>query len=587
MAKFKGFVGSSYLFSNTQYDCQRTVNMYPEVDETGEGTDGEFAQLTSRQGKTLAVTLGGATVRGMWVTSDNRMFAVSGNQAYQITYDSITQVWTATPIGTLVTSLGYVSIADYAGVVVFVDNPNGYYYAPGQVTTISPHTGGSGYNVGDQLTIAAVGTQGVQFLCEVSSISAGGVITGLKIVWGGNGYTAGSYTNIPVAYYAGAGGLGATVNITVSAYNFGQIIDPDWPTNGAMQVNSIDGYFTFITKGTTFWFNSAPDGQVLPLQFGTFGFLNNKTGNSDPINGHLIVQRQVWLLGTQTGEVWGDTTSATSAFQRIPGPYLQQGCYSPSSVAVAEVPGGSIGFWVSQSPRGGAQVYCTDGLSSTKISTQVVDQQLQKYGDAMSYCTAFTYQEGGHIFYQVNPPTGNSSWVYDLTTSQLTTVPTWHERTWTNGLGQSSRDLADNQCYFMGFQLFGDYSSGNVYFLDANNKTDNGAPIYKERISPHVADEFDRVFYDMFQLKCRAGVGNTTTPSVNPLVILYISDDGGLTYSRGQSMPIGQLGQYVQLLRWNRQGYGRNRVFKITCTDNIQWDIMGADITVSVSKSPY
>ena len=599
MAKLKNFVGQSYYFNNVQYDACRSVNFVVEIDENSTGDDMEIAQLRSRWGKTLAITLPtGTTVRGLYTAPDGTCYAVGGNKAYQITQTF--GVFTATEIGTLVTSSGHVSIAASGGTagggstgafqtVVFCDNPNGYYYALGQVTSLSVDVGGTGYAIGDFLTLAAIGTTGVNFLCQVASIGAGGAITGLTILWGGNGYTAGSYTGLQLQYYSGTGGTGAYANLTVSATNFAQIQDATFlQQGGASFVTTLDGYFNFISPNSTQWMNSSPPingvAQLLPFNIGSglFGFANNKTGNSDPINGMFVTNRQLWLLGTQTSEIWVDQSTATSAYQRLNGPYIEQGCYSPFSVSISEVSGSAVGFWVSQSPRGGAQVWMSNGLGSTKISTQVVDQQLQKYGTAMSNCTGFAFQRGGHTFYQVNPPAPSaSSWVYDFTSSQMMGVPVWTEFTFTTSNGVSGRDLADNYAFFSGYELVGDQNSSNIYFFDDNNFTDNGYSIYKTRIAPHIVDGFGRLSLDMLQIKCQAGVGQSNPPSTNPQTVLQISEDGGLNYGFTLPQPLGPLGDYIQLQRWYAVGTGRNRVIKVTCTDNVQFNIMGADVSVT------
>ena len=47
---FPGFVGSSYELDNLRADVQRTVNLYPEVIESGNGNSGAQSQLRSTPG---------------------------------------------------------------------------------------------------------------------------------------------------------------------------------------------------------------------------------------------------------------------------------------------------------------------------------------------------------------------------------------------------------------------------------------------------------------------------------------------------------------------------------------------------------
>jgi len=301
------------------------------------------------------------------------------------------------------------------------------------------------------LSVASSSINGLGSGFEFTISTTVGEITGINVLSGGTNYTPGTYVNS--LEYIGVGtGSSATVNSVIASEAFEQIVDPDW--QGANYVTVLDSQFIFTVPNSNDFVYSAPN-QLLPLSAGGF---SSKSGNSDNINGQFVVNRQLWLLGTQTGEIWVDQPNGVQAFQRTNGPYLQQGCAALFSTAIAETPNGPIGFFVSQSPRGGPQVYVTNGLTTTKISTQVIDQQLMKYGSNISTATGFTYQYGGHIFYQLNPTnddTSSSSWVYDYTTSILfgNGIPLWHERTFADSNGQESRDLANNHCMLSSLHL--------------------------------------------------------------------------------------------------------------------------------------
>lgn len=293
---------------------------------------------------------------------------------------------------------------------------------------------------------------------------------------------------------------------------FKQIVDPAW--QGANFVCSFDGYFLFNVPGTNQFYWSDLNSISFTVA-GGYG-VDAKQGNSDPIIGMVVFARLLWLIGSQTTEVWTDNPGGTQTFQRIPGPYLQWGCLAPQSLVFTEY--GAL--WIAQSPRGGASVVMTppQGYSVGQVSTTCVDEQLQKYGQSLVGATAFVYQQKGHMFYQINPVGGTSSWVYDITQSMKTGQNVWHERTYTSPQGVQSRHLADNACVFSGYNLCGDYSAPNIYILDYNNYTDNGQTITRTRIAPHIASGFNRVFFNALTIMCRTGVGQpaTATPPGQP-----------------------------------------------------------------------
>lgn len=123
--RFTGFIGPSYTATSVNVDCQRCMNLYPEIDSLGTGKDGEVASLVSTPGLTLKCTLPTSPVRGVFQASNGKVFAVGGQYAY-----SISSSWVVTQLGQLNTSTGAVSMADNGIQLVIVDGSGatgGYY----------------------------------------------------------------------------------------------------------------------------------------------------------------------------------------------------------------------------------------------------------------------------------------------------------------------------------------------------------------------------------------------------------------------------------------------------------------------------
>jgi hypothetical protein len=119
--RFPGFIGPSYTLQSVNVDCQRTVNLFPEMDQLGTGKEGEVAALVPTPGLELLLTLPESPVRGVWRASNGQVFAVGGGKFY-----SISSTWAATEIGSLQTTSGAVSIADNGLHVIVVDGTYGY-----------------------------------------------------------------------------------------------------------------------------------------------------------------------------------------------------------------------------------------------------------------------------------------------------------------------------------------------------------------------------------------------------------------------------------------------------------------------------
>lgn len=117
--KFPGFIGPSYTLGSVTQDCQRTRNLYAEVDETGSGADGEIAALVGRPGLKLRYDCGTKQTRGGYTTSLSRSFFVAGSTLYEDT-------GSATVIGTINSSSGVVSMADNGLQLMLVDGQDGW-----------------------------------------------------------------------------------------------------------------------------------------------------------------------------------------------------------------------------------------------------------------------------------------------------------------------------------------------------------------------------------------------------------------------------------------------------------------------------
>jgi len=123
------------------------VNLYPELNETGFGDEGEVASLVGTPGLKPLVTLPTGPIRGEYTDTQGQLWAVAGNVLYQIS-----SIWTYTAIGTLNTDSGPVSFKDNGSRLVVVDGPYGYQCSltqGGAINYISSVTTDNGTNNGN------------------------------------------------------------------------------------------------------------------------------------------------------------------------------------------------------------------------------------------------------------------------------------------------------------------------------------------------------------------------------------------------------------------------------------------------------
>jgi hypothetical protein len=387
---------------------------------------------------------------------------------------------------------------------------------------------------------------------------------------------------------------------------FQQITDPDFP--GALTVSYLDGYFVFNEPNSQkIWVTSLLDGlSVDPLDFAS------AEGSPDGLVSVIVNNREAWLFGTNSIEVWYDAGTPDFPLARIQGASNEIGCAATFSVAKLD---NSI-FWLGQDARGRGIVYRNNGYTGVRASNHAIEWQIQQYGD-ISNAIAYTYQQDGHSFYVLTFPTVQKTWVYDVPTQS------WHERAgWSNG--NFIRYRPNCQTAFNSEIILGDYESGNLYAYDLDVYADNGQIqkwLRSWRVIPSGQNNLRRTAQHSLQLDCETGVGlngidpnddvewffytssgdqivtNTgdlllfsppTVEGADPEVMLRWSDDGGHTWSNEHWASMGRIGQYGRRVFWRRLGMTmklRDRVYEVSGTDPVKIAIVGAELLLSPTRA--
>ena len=350
---------------------------------------------------------------------------------------------------------------------------------------------------------------------------------------------------------------------------FQEITDGDFP--GAVTVAYLDGYFVFNEPNSQkVWVTSLLNGlSIDPLDFAS------AEGTPDQLTSLIVTNREVWLFGTNSIEVWYDAGAPDFPLARIQGASNELGCAAPYSVA--KIDNGV--FWLGADARGNGVVYRSNGYTGVRASNHALEWQIQSYGD-ISDAIAYTYQQDGHFFYVLTFPSASKTWVYDVTTQS------WHERaSWSNG--QFYRHRSNCQMNFNNEIVVGDYESGNLYALDPNVYTDNGVTqkwLRSWRALPPNANNLKRTAQHSLQLNCETGVGLNLGQGSDPEVMMRWSDDGGHTWSNEHWTKMGRIGAYGYRAFWRRLGMTlklRDRVYEVSGTDPVKIAIMGAELIVS------
>jgi hypothetical protein len=387
------------------------------------------------------------------------------------------------------------------------------------------------------------------------------------------------------------------------ANTFNRINDPDF--YGAETVCYIDGYFCFNQPGTQIlWVTAIFDGSVIdPLAFAA------AESTPDAVVAVVSNNREVWVFGTGTTEVWYDAATTPFPLAPIQGAYNEIGCIAKASICKLD---NSL-FWLGADPRGYGIVYRNQGYTGKRISTHAIEYAIQGYGD-VSDAVAYTYQQEGHAFYVLAFPTAGKTWAYDVSTGA------WHERAGFQN-GDFVRHRGQCQMNFDSLTIVGDYENGNLYAYDLDIYQDNGEIqkwLRSWRPIPANENTTLRTAQHGLQLLCESGVGLSgvdpqavpiidyllteadqiidtengdnivldyaTVQGSDPKVMLRWSDDGGHTWSNEHWTKMGRIGQYGFRAFWRRLGMTlklRDRVYEVSGTDPVKVVVTGANLIVS------
>lgn len=470
------FLGGSFAGRSVAFDSNRTINLYPELSESG--TSRSPVSLIGTPGLLLWLGLTGGRVRGMIPFTDTVSIIVCGSSVWKVNSDKTTKL-----IGAVADEGPIVSMASNGQVIMMVGGAAGYFIDP-NAETVTP------------------------------------------------------------------------------------IIDLDF--EGSTNVYFVDGYFAFNKMNTgQFQITALYGTDIDGLDYAT------AEGAPDPLVSLIVDHREVWLLGTETIEVWINVGNPDFPFQRIQGAFLEIGCAAQYSVAKMD---NSI-FWLARDERGVGTIQRAVGYSPVRVSNHAVEYAIGSYS-RIDDAVAYTYTQEGHAFYVISFPTAEATWCFDASTNL------WHERAYRYpATGQLGRHRSNCQMNFAGLTLVGDWETGNVYALDLDTYTDNGAAIERIRICPHIAANAKYVFHQSLELLMQAGVGLPSGQGSDPQAMLSWSNDGGYSYGTELWASIGKIGERRARVKWRRLGKARDRVYKVSITDPIPVVFTGCDLVVAEGLS--
>jgi hypothetical protein len=365
---------------------------------------------------------------------------------------------------------------------------------------------------------------------------------------------------------------GTTAGYTIDIQSKAMATVNDVAFFGGNWVNYIRTVFAINRPGTREFYISGSNAVTWDaLDFGI------KTSSADPLVSAVALNDQLWLLGTKKGEVWYFSGDVNFPFQQLPNVVIEHGVAATYSIGQSD----KFLFWLTADKDGkpwiaqGAADYSVE-----KVSTFAMDDDIRKYvkwSDAVGYC----YQILGHLFYQIDFPSADKSWVYDKSNDQ------WNQYSSIDINGDHHRLNGFLSAYMYNTNVMIDWKTGDLYSFDPETFTDNTFPVVIIRGFPHLGANGNEVSYPGFMLDMDVGQvpnmllndSNTDAtspfssafspafgpflPQGDPIVTMRFSNTRGDTFGEKRPRSLGTTGQYGKILKWDQPGMARDGVFEI------------------------
>lgn len=347
-----------------------------------------------------------------------------------------------------------------------------------------------------------------------------------------------------IVFVAGNGYYYNIASGTLSDYN----ADPAYYPSDT--VAFLDGYFIFNRRGTMQFFIS----NLYSTALDAIDFAS-KEANPDDLIGVACINRNLWLVGRRSTEVWSNIGSSTFPFLRIAGAVHEHGTSNHKTIAKLK---NSI-FFLGDN----GAIYMSNGLQLQRVSNTSIEYRIRK--DKVSFAEAFTYSEEGNDFYCITI-NNLDTYVYDIKSGE------WHNRSSERVRRWRIKDMV--QYNITNQNIGADFTNGKLYEVDIDIPTEDGEIITRSIYSVPIHNGVDYVTMNEFQIDMITG--ELKDPKKDAIIKIQFSDDGANTWSNIKEAKTGKLADYNKRVVFRRLGRFRERVMKIVYQEPTQLQVLGA-----------
>lgn len=327
------------------------------------------------------------------------------------------------------------------------------------------------------------------------------------------------------------------------------LADVDAPTS-VDSVGYLDTYIIANVSGTNKfqWADVSS-----PLTWNALSFAS-ASASPDSIKSLLIVEREIYLFGATTIEIWENDGS--TPFSRVPGGSVQFGTSAKASPIYVE----GVGIFFLDHKR-----------RVSKLSSRQVESVSTPYDkiiqglSSVSDCSTDLIEVDGLPLLVFHFPTAEKTLVYNYLLND-----------WSEWGSYEADQLAYERwvgschvyCPAWNKHLVGERNIARVSAISSTSADDNGHVIKLYLKTGNIAHgQSRRKRCDEVRFIVRRGDGLS---SREPVMMIRYRDQGG-PWSIERSISLGNAGQFTNFMRLQRLGIYQRRQWEISCTDAVKF----------------
>lgn len=287
-------------------------------------------------------------------------------------------------------------------------------------------------------------------------------------------------------------------------------------------------------------------------------FLNSifsAVGDPDEVMGVTVNQREAYIIGEKTTEIWQNVGASPVPFNRAH--IWQYGTCAKYSIILAD---NSVLF-IDQDRR----ILRISGRELVRVS-EAIEEELSTY-EIISDCvtSSFSWNGSTHVLFVF--PAERKTWSIDLRNNQ-----------WTEWRGFSiDWDRPRINCSYYSQDtrecFAGDFATGRIWKFSDTIKTDADG-IFKRSRKFSQIDQGSSVKKQVrvLRINMKRDVATSYTDFANPKIEIRWRDDGKF-WTNWKQISLGEIGEKKRFVDVHRLGLYRTRQYEIQCSDPVELNI--------------